>query len=167
MKLFFAALMTLSLSAQAAPVKLNFTHSSDSVQGLLYDILNDYKLKMDSVSTFEYEGIKRDGSKLIVEAGADRVVCDGRTLGMAAVMSYACDFSKGLYPWNMSSNSVAAVLHSALADFADQHSRMSQLVKKGPNGELILQDDRSMLECHSDSPGMTPVQQYQCKIETN
>lgn len=167
MKAFIAALAFVSFSVHASPVNLTYTSSSDSVQAVLSEVLETYKNKMDSVGNAPFDGIKRDGTKLIVADKSDKVVCDGRQLGMAAVMSYSCVFSKGNYPWNMGSDSVAAILYDALYDTKKSNTWLSEYIYEGSNGELVLQDERSRLECKSGSPGMLAVQQYTCTVGTH
>lgn len=167
LKSLIAALFIVSFSTHAKSVNLRFTSSSDSVQAVLTEVLESYKTKMDSISTSEFSGIRRDGSKLIVEDGSEKVVCDARTFGMAMVMNYECRFSKSEYPWNKSSLAVAATLYNALFDVKNEKSWLSDYIGLGSNGELVLQDDHTRLECKSGSPGMLAVQQYTCSVGTH
>lgn len=167
MKAFIAALVFVSFSVHARPVDLAFTSSSESVQAVLSEVLQAYKNKMDSISTFPFEGIERDGTKLIVGKGAEMVVCDARQIGTAAVMSYECKFSNSAYPWTMTSNSVAAVLYEALYDTKQSNTWLSDYIHPGLNGELLVEDPQTRLECKSGSPGMLAVQQYTCSITSS
>lgn len=160
--------ISLALMAQAsfAAVTLPWTNTSNSVQGILFDALYQYReTHEDAVSLVTVDVL----GKLTVKDDEAQVSCTARALSMAMVQSYRCVFSQKELPRTLSSLSVQATLWKALHNLKqmDENSAYTQgLVKSAKGGVLIVQDNEAKLTCTARSMGAMPAQTYQCSLQT-
>lgn len=135
---------------------LEWTYSSDSLQGVLFDGLDSLAKDQSYNDIVQASGNKRlFGSSAI----SQKIECASTTLGMAQVMSYRCDLHLNALKmdWTSDSRSTQAILFKILSD------DNSGAVKK-VSGKLILKSGKESLACESHALGMLMVQSYSCEF---
>lgn len=163
------ATLGLALSPSLHATELVWGTQERSVAAIMWKAL---KAAHDQDQAAEYPQNHIQQGRLggyVVQDSEDYLKCNAAMIGSSIVPLYICRLSQIQYEWQERSSSIPAVLYEALQTLHEIEMQEGEprLVQQTQPGAYIVTGEKRTLTCESDSFGLTPVQSYQCTLESH